>query len=109
LKPEVLHLREEALRLAQLKDPEEAEICLSPKDYPCPEICHPVLPDFSIYDIPHLTRNKKLQLLENGINSAKDIPSTFDLNDIQRLVADCARTNTEYIDKTSLHAELDRL
>jgi hypothetical protein len=109
LKPEVLQLREQALHVAQLKDYGDAEICLSPKDCPCPEICHPGLPDFSIFDIPRLNRNKKLQLLKNGIKAAKDIPLSFDLNDKQRQVADCARTNTEHIDKASLQVELDRL
>jgi hypothetical protein len=106
---EVLHLREEALRVAQLVDSEEVEACLSPKDCPCPEICHPALPEFSIYDIPRLTRIKKLQLLGNSIKAAKDIPLSFDLNDKQRLVAERARTNTEHVDKASLCAELDRL
>jgi hypothetical protein len=109
LKPEVELLREDAMRIVQLTNYEEAEICLSPKDCPCPEICHPGLPDFSIYDIPRLTSIKKRQLLEDGILFAKDIPLSFDLNDKQRLVADCARTNTEHIDKLSLQIELERL
>ena len=106
---EVLHLREEALRVAQLVDSEEVEACLSPKDCPCPEICHPNLPEFSIYDIPYLSKPRKRELLGQGILEAKDIPLSFDLNDKQRLVAERARTNTEHVDKSSLGAELDRL
>lgn len=106
---EVLHLREEALRVAQLVDSEEVEACLSPKDCPCPEICHPNLPEFSIYDIPYLSKPRKRELLRQGILKAKDIPLSFDLNDKQRLVAERARTNTEHVDRASLCAELDRL
>ena len=109
LKPEVLLLREEALQVAELKDFERAAACLSPKDCPCPEICHPNLPEFSIYDIPHLSKPKKLELLGKGILAAKDIPISFDLNPKQHLVAELARTNTEHIDLSSLRADFDNL
>jgi hypothetical protein len=106
LEPEIILLREEALRVAQLMDSTRIEPCFFPKDCPYPEICHPNLPEFSIYDIPRLTKTQKLQLLENGILAAKDIPLSFDLNDKQRLVVERARKNTEYMDRTSLQAEL---
>jgi hypothetical protein len=109
LKQEVVLLREEALRLAQLNNPEEVEGCLSPKDCPCPEICHPGLPEFSIYDIPYLSKPNMRNLLAHGILEAKDIPLTYGLNKKQRLVAERARTNTEHIDRDSLQVELDRL
>jgi hypothetical protein len=108
-KQEVLLLREEALRVAGLEGAEGAGACLSPKDCPCLELCHPGLPEFSIYDIPYLSRVNKRQLLAQGILAAKDIPKSFDLNHKQRLVAERARTNTEHLDRPSLRAELDRL
>jgi hypothetical protein len=107
LKNEIFLLREEALRVAQLDDPEEAEGCLSPKDCPCPDLCHANLPEFSIHDIPRLARIKKLQLLGMGIKAAEDIPVTFDLNAKQRLVAETARTGDEHIDRESIRAALD--
>ena len=88
LMPEVELLRGEAIRVAQLSDPDQAEHCISPKNCPCPALCHPELPDFSIYNVPRLTRIKKLQLLESGILAAKDIPASFDLNPKQLLVVD---------------------
>jgi hypothetical protein len=109
LKPEVMLLREEALRVAQINDPEEVEACLSPKDCPCLEICHSGLPEFSIYDIPYLSKPNKRNLLAQGILEAKDIPLNYGLNKKQRLVAERARTNTEHIDRDSLQVELDRL
>jgi hypothetical protein len=109
LKPEVVLLRGEALRIAQLKDPEESEHCLAPKDCPCPEICHPDLPEFSIYDIPRLNRVKKLQLLENGIRAAEDIPESFDLNPKQRLVMNMAKTGQEHVDPKGITVELEKM
>ena len=70
---------------------------------------YPDLPDFSIFDIPRLDRNKKLQLLKNGIKAAQDIPLSFNLIEKQRLVADCARTNTEHINEAALKSVLDQL
>lgn len=109
LMPEVELLRGEALRVAQLTDPDQAEHCLSPKECPCPALCHPELPDFSIYDIPRLTRIKKLQLLNSKILAAKDVPTSFDLNPKQRLVVDLARTNSEHIDHKAITAELEKI
>jgi len=77
LMPEVELLRGEALRVAQLTDPDQAEHCLSPKECPFPALCHAELPDFSIYDIPRLTKIKKLQLLESGILAAKFPAGSF--------------------------------
>jgi len=109
LMPEVELLRGEAIRVAQLSDPNQAEHCLSPKECPCPALCHHELPDFSIYDIPRLTRIKKLQLLEMGILAAKDIPASFDLNPKQLLVVDRAKTNTEHIDHKAITIELEKI
>jgi len=107
-KPEVLLLREEALETAKEKDFLKVDACLSPKDCPCPEICHPNLPDFSIFDIPRLSKPLKSQLLSQKILAAKDILPSFGLNEKQRLVAERARTNTEHIDRVVIKAELDR-
>jgi len=109
LMPEVELLRGDALRVAQLSNPDQAEHCLSPKDCPCPGLCHPELPDFSIYDIPRITRIKKLQLLERGILAAKDIPASFDLNPKQFKIVDRARTNSEHIDHKAITAELEKI
>jgi hypothetical protein len=109
LLPQVAILRGEALRAAQVSDPDQVEHCLSPKDCPCPALCHPELPDFSIYDIPRLSRVKKLQLLENRILAAKDIPVSFELNPKQCLVAECARTGNKHIDHKAIAAEIENI
>jgi hypothetical protein len=106
---EVERLRQEALNVLKVSDPSILGHCLSPKECPCPDICHPNLPEFSIYDIPRLTKKKKTELLDAGIFAAKDIPVNFDMNDKQRLIVDLARTNSEYIDQTSLCSELNKI
>jgi hypothetical protein len=107
-KSEILQLREEALAVLDIEDSEETATCLSPKECPCPDLCHPGLPEFSIFDIPRLSQAKKIQLLETGVRAAKDIPESFDLNAKQRLVMNCAKTETVHIDHNLIRSELSR-
>jgi hypothetical protein len=109
LLPQVETARQLAFLAAGEADPARLEGCLAPRQCPCPETCHPDLPDFSIFDIPMLSPKKKRALLEEGILEAGQIPESFDLNDKQRLVADRARTGTVHLDKASLTAELEKL
>ena len=79
--------------------------CYKPNTCPCPSLCHPHLPDYSIYDIPYIRENKKIQLLEQGILDIKDVPADFPLNDKQHLIIEVARTNKEHIDRKAIQAE----
>ena len=108
LLPEVSEWSQQALLVVQESNPTALSHCLTPKVCPYPEVCHPGLPNFSIYDIPYLDKKKKLELLKLGILDAANIPINFGLNEKQRLVADLARTNTEHVDKGVLKLELDR-
>jgi len=109
LLPEIIQLRTEALSAAQTSDPASLAHCLTPKECPCPEICHPNLPEFSIYDIPRLTQQKKQELLRMRILEAKTIPPSFALNAKQRLIAGLAKTGSVHIDLDAMRAELGRL
>jgi hypothetical protein len=109
IKPGILSARDDALRAAGSIDPESLAHCLTPGDCPCPEVCHPGLPEFSIYDVPRLSPKKKQQLLDAGIRAACDIPDDFDLNDKQRLVVGRAKSGDPYLDHTALQAELEKL
>jgi hypothetical protein len=82
--------------------------CYKPGDCPCPSLCHPNLPDYSIYDIPYIRENKKIQLLDLGIHDIKDVPADFPLNDKQRLIIKVACTNKEHIDRKAIQAEFQR-
>jgi hypothetical protein len=67
------------------------------------------LPEFSIYDVPRLSKKKKQQLLDFGILAAKDIPDSFDLNEKQKLIVEQAKTNLEHIDYKSLASEFKKI
>lgn len=108
LLPEVEELRQLALQAALAEDPAGLDCCLDANNCPCPQVCHPDLPDFSIFDIPRLSKPKKKQLLEAGIRAARDIPENFGLNPKQVLIRERARSNTEHINRSALQAELNR-
>jgi hypothetical protein len=82
--------------------------CYKPDKCPCPSLCHPNLPDYSIYDIPYIRENKKIQLLEQGILDIKDVPADFPLNDKQYLIIEVAQTNKEHIDREAIQGEFQR-
>ncbi len=106
---EVRQVREASLRAAALASPDDAAPCYAPRDCPCPHLCHPHLPDFSIFDIPGLRSNRKEELLGMGIRKAADIPAGFPLNEKQRRVAELARTGKERLDREGIAAELGQL
>jgi len=108
IRGEVELLRENALRTASSDSPDLSGQCWSPRECPCPQLCHPNLPDFSIYDIPGLNRKKKMELLETGIIKAKDIPETFPLNARQRLIVKLAKTGQESIDRQAIRREMEK-
>jgi hypothetical protein len=109
LKDDAEILRQGALEVSQAVSPDEIESCWSPKDCPCPDLCHPNLPEFSIFDIPRLSKPKKQELLDAGITAARDIPDSFGLNPKQKLVRERARTNSEHLNRSALRTELERL
>jgi hypothetical protein len=109
LREEVLQLRDAALRTAMQLTGDALEACLKPKDCPCPEECHPVLPDFSIYDIPRLHASKKRMLLEQGILAIQDIPADFPLTEKQQLHVDAIQSGRPLIDYDAIRGELAKL
>lgn len=109
LKMEVDIKRKEALSVIQCETSEVIEHCYKPQACPCLELCHPDLPMFSIYDIPRISRKKKIQLLEMGIYEAKNIPDSFPLNPKQRQIVKLAKTNQEYIDHKAICHEIEHL
>ncbi|MGB8251771.1 MAG: DUF2779 domain-containing protein, partial [Anaerolineaceae bacterium] len=107
--PEIEIKRQLAVQAAQTVNPTDLQHCYTPAQCPCMGVCHPNLPEFSIYDIPRLSQQKKQQLLDLGIISARDIPASIDLNDKQWLVVERAKTNTEHIDRAALKTELGKI
>ncbi len=103
---EVKIARLKAWKTTRSNSPRGIEHCYKPGNCPCPDLCHPRLPNFSIYDIPRLTMRKKKELLAMGVLDAKDIPDTFSLNPKQRLIAGLAKSKQEYIDCEAIQKEM---
>ena len=97
----------EALAIAQQNTHEGIQHCYKPKDCPCLDLCHPVLPDYSIYDIPRISEKKKVQLLEQGIVDIKDVPSEFSLNDKQQKIVEVAQAGKPFIDPKAIKREFE--
>jgi hypothetical protein len=109
MQPEIYRSRQTALLAAGAANPNLIPYCLNPKSCPCPSVCHPNLPDFSIFDIPRLSPKNKVELLKLGIRDAREIPSNFGLNPKQRLVVERAQTNREHLDREALRKVLEPL
>lgn len=99
--------REEALGVVQQNTHEEIQHCYKPKDCPCPNLCHPVIPEYSIYDIPGIREKKKIQLLDQRVFDIKDFPSTFPLTDKQRKVVGVAKAGEPFIDPKAIKREFE--
>jgi len=98
-----------ALNLAQQPDPNGIEHCYDPKNCPCPQLCHPELPAYSIYDIGYLNRNKKRELEMLGILEAAKVPESFPLNPVQRSFVRAVQQDQPQIDRAGIHKEMEKL
>jgi hypothetical protein len=85
--------------------------CYKPKDCPCKELCHPNLPEYSIFDVNRLSLSKKKldDLVESGIFSVYDIPKEFPLSALQRTQVNVAQSKKTYIDTKAIKGLLNDL
>ncbi len=109
LRSEVLAGREAAWLTASRDSPDGIEDCLKPASCPCPRLCHPVLPDYPIYDIPRLSKAKARQLKDAGILAIEDIPPGFPLSEKQQSHVQVVRSRQPQIDRQAVRAALQRL
>ena len=82
--------------------------CTKPQSCPCPSLCHPDLPEKSIYNIPYIGK-KAIQLREMGFTAIEDIPPSFDLNIKQRKHIQAVRTKQPIFDPQAIHESLAAL
>jgi hypothetical protein len=110
-KEEVKGLRILAQQAAMASEFDGITGCSKPRECLCPDLCHPNLPAYSIFDVNRLTQSKKKveQLLANGIRSIYDIPSTFPLSALQRFQVQVAQSGEPIIDHKRISAELEIL
>jgi hypothetical protein len=106
---EIQTCREEAWNYANQPTPDQIPTCQKPKTCPCPALCHPNLPEYPIYELPRLTRNKKLELEDHGVLSIEDIPEDFQLSTRQKRQVFAVQSGTPIIDQTQIQVEISQL
>lgn len=111
LKEEVLQERYDAYLVSQMKISDKLVNCIRPKTCPCVSLCHPNLPEYSIYDINNITRSeKKIRELEDmDILNIIDIPKDFKLTVKQRHQVDVAQSKNTYINKEEIEERFKQL
>ena len=100
--------RENAYQVTQLNEPQPGFACTKPHTCPCPDLCHPNLPDHPIYELPYIGK-KATKLREMGITAVKDIPASFELNQKQRRHAEAILQKTPLIDREEIRRALSQM
>ncbi len=108
LKSEIEAARAEALRVAQMSEPAEIEGCLSPTTCACPSLCHPGLPEYSIYEINRIGK-KALALKQQGILSIAHIPDDYPLLEKQKQQVRVIKQGKPLINIDAIKHALDKL
>ncbi|MDY6846401.1 MAG: DUF2779 domain-containing protein, partial [Chloroflexota bacterium] len=102
---DVLELRQAAWHVTQMSQPEPSFACTKPRSCPCPNLCHPNLPENPIYDIPHIGK-KAHQLREMGVTDMGLIPPTFKLNNKQLKHVRAVKEGRPIVDKDAIRDAL---
>lgn len=102
LTSEVEEKMRDALHVMGKDKPDYIENCLNPKTCPCLDLCHPNLPEKSIFNIPMLSPKKKRELIDSKIFEIKDIPISFELSPKQKRIAGAIRSDIPHLNKVGL-------
>jgi hypothetical protein len=101
----VRQAREAARTVAALPSPQPDFACAKPETCPCPDLCHPNLPEHPIYDLPRIGK-KALKLRELGVTAIEDIPPDFPLSAKQAQIARVIRSGQPEIDVPAIREDL---
>ncbi|MDY6872826.1 MAG: DUF2779 domain-containing protein [Chloroflexota bacterium] len=104
----VRQAREAARTVAALRTARPDFACTKPETCPCPDLCHPDLPDHPIYDLPRIGK-KALKLREMGVTAIEDIPPDFPLSAKQAQVVRVTRSGQAEIDADAIKQDLAEL
>lgn len=112
----ILELQEETLKMMQdcqilttLDNYKLATECYKPKECSCLELCHPDLPEYSIYDLSRITEKKIIELKDSSITSIVDIPEDYPLSANQIVQVRVAKNRQPLIDIKAIKQELSLL
>ncbi len=103
---EVLAMRQDAWATCELESAKSLEPCVKPKNCPCLELCHPNLPDHSIYHIPRIKKATVLALRAQHVFSIHDVPEDLPLSAKQRRHVEAAQSGETTIDHERVSNEL---
>lgn len=109
LADEVKTLREQALYALAQATPHHLPHCYRPKTCLCPELCHPNLPEHSIYELAGASHKQLDTLLELGIRSISEIPADFPLSEIQQKQKQSLQTMQPIADHQAMQDQLQQL
>jgi len=109
LLPDVRTGREAAWQVASQRSADGIEECVKPKTCPCPELCHPELPEHSIFELPRLHHTKARQLKTQGLLAIRDLPADFPLTERQQVHVKAVRTGQPHIDRRQVGEALSTL
>jgi len=109
LRQELLAARAAAWQVASQDSPDGIEECLKPDSCPCPSLCHPGLPEHSIFNLPRLHHTKARQLKSQGVLAIQDIPGDFPLSEMQQAHVHVVKSGQPRIDKNAIRQALDEL
>ena len=105
LKNEVVQNLEKFMEMLESGQTPEIPIgrhCSAPYECEFCGHCWKGIPEYSIYDIPRLSWEKKNILKAMGILRFRDVPDTFDLNDGQRLYLRVEKSGNPAIDTAAI-------
>jgi len=107
IKGKIKELMADAQKAVEAKSPDKLENCLKPETCPCSDLCHPNLPEFSIFDIPNLSAKKTRELQKMGIVAMEKIPDDFPLSPRQKQIVEVIKAKTPHLDKSSVTSLLN--
>ena len=99
----------DALDVAKSDNSSLFDGCLKPKECPCLDLCHPNLPEYSIFDIARINKTKAQKLKDEGILDIQDVPKDFKLSKKQEIQVQAAQTNNVLINMPKIAHDLEKL
>jgi hypothetical protein len=100
---------QQALTVIKQESSDDIVGCLNPKTCPCEDLCHPNLPPYSIFNIPHLTISKRRALADAKTISIDDIDGSDGFTPKQQQIIEVLQSQTHYIEKQTISLLLHSL
>ncbi|KKR06106.1 MAG: hypothetical protein UT34_C0001G0146 [candidate division WS6 bacterium GW2011_GWF2_39_15] len=106
---EVERLINDALNIATKDSPDGLLECFKPKNCPCPQLCFPLLPEYSIYSLSNCSEKMTRELRASGILDINDIPDSFNLSHKQRIQLISTKLKSPVIDTQRIAEFISRI